>query len=241
MRLRKAFTLIELLVVVAIISLLVSILLPSLQQAREAARSVVCMSELRRLGQCALFYVDDFDEYQPPMAAWVATPGGVQWWAWFDHLYTYVGRDFGPDNRPVDAQGIWVVDWECPTLGNPYDHSYSINLIAGTFESDPDTKEIVNVYVKYGEGYTKDYSAPFQVTSSLSEVGWFLDRDQAGDIYWRRSWTNWMTGIDFRHSGQGGTCNVAFYDGHVDKKANIPPDDYFWTHPDWKDVFGMPD
>jgi len=56
---RRGFTLIELLVVVAIISLLVSILLPSLSQAKELAKRVVCASNLRALGMGMMLYVDD--------------------------------------------------------------------------------------------------------------------------------------------------------------------------------------
>jgi len=55
---RRAFTLIELLVVVAIIALLIAILLPSLRAAREQARAVKCLANLRSIGQSIFFYVE---------------------------------------------------------------------------------------------------------------------------------------------------------------------------------------
>jgi prepilin-type N-terminal cleavage/methylation domain-containing protein len=55
----RAFTLIELLVVIAIIALLISLLLPSLATARDAARDMVCKSNLRQIGLGTQMYLDD--------------------------------------------------------------------------------------------------------------------------------------------------------------------------------------
>ncbi len=59
------FTLIELLVVVAIIAVLVAILLPAIQKARESARKLVCINNLRYINYHLLEYIQDEKDYFP--------------------------------------------------------------------------------------------------------------------------------------------------------------------------------
>jgi prepilin-type N-terminal cleavage/methylation domain-containing protein/prepilin-type processing-associated H-X9-DG protein len=61
----RGFTLIEVLVVVAIIALLVAILLPSLQRAREQTRSVMCQAHLKEFGHAMSMYLMDFKDRLP--------------------------------------------------------------------------------------------------------------------------------------------------------------------------------
>jgi prepilin-type N-terminal cleavage/methylation domain-containing protein len=62
---RRGFTLIELLVVISIIALLVALLLPVLASARDAGRSIKCLSNLRQQGIAFAGYAQEFRDYMP--------------------------------------------------------------------------------------------------------------------------------------------------------------------------------
>jgi prepilin-type N-terminal cleavage/methylation domain-containing protein/prepilin-type processing-associated H-X9-DG protein len=76
---RRAFTLVELLVVIGIIAVLVSLLLPALNKAREHANAVSCMSNLQQLGLTLQMYRNDFHDYVPAEVGTSATNPAVYW------------------------------------------------------------------------------------------------------------------------------------------------------------------
>jgi len=135
------FTLIELLVVVAIIALLVSILLPSLGQARELARMAVCLATTRNIGQQVVLYSTGASDFVMPSYVPVLVPDWPEKGddhrypegelCWDEIIMNQTGNHtpgWWRDGQPELVQcpsGPWslLMDLDNPSWGGEYDLS----------------------------------------------------------------------------------------------------------------------
>ncbi len=126
----KGFTLIELLVVIAIIAILAAILFPVFAQARESARKITCVSNLRQLTSAWLMYAQDYDE------TWVTSAKG----------YT---DPADPCNNTGDGLDVHY-------KAQPYVKNLSIFFCPDRTETWPDAVNPLNPsgrYIGYGMNY----------------------------------------------------------------------------------------
>jgi prepilin-type processing-associated H-X9-DG protein len=210
--------LIELLVVIAIISLLVSILLPSLSRAKELARGVVCLNNVRHLMLAMLTYEGDWNVWPGMASCGGSTP---EYDRWLPHggVYGYVGRsDFDvADGSLYPYAGSNRALFVCPSAeGSKL--AYAVNrfvYLTGEFpqleKADRPPAELIALVDEGNpnDGWFAPICSPYGYNnSSLDSPDWFHNRQASfgfadAHVEMRSEDDLEIVGWDFSVSGWG--------------------------------------
>lgn len=143
---RPAFTLVEVLVALAIVGVLVALLIPAVQAAREASRRVQCLNNLKQHGLALNAYVGSVDAFPIGCLSWPAPPGGAApGWAWAAPLLPHLEQGSVYDAMNVDApidvaanltaRSATLAVFDCPSDHGPRGLAVASAVVGGTVEA----------------------------------------------------------------------------------------------------------
>jgi prepilin-type N-terminal cleavage/methylation domain-containing protein/prepilin-type processing-associated H-X9-DG protein len=213
---RGGFTLIELLVVMAIVGVLAALLFPALRGAKDKARSVGCISNLRQLTVAALLYCEYDDDYFPPSSWDIYTTNRHRWHGERDNqgepfdfrrspLYTYLKTD-RIKGCPVFAE--YLTGFEAGCGGYGYNDGY-----VGSGRGDPRDKS--SRPARRGQIGDPANTVMFADCAFLGGpgAGGLIEYSFVTEpVYEAWGSTPSTPSIHFRHQGR---ANVSWCDGHV--------------------------